>query len=49
MSDWKVTWWDGSALRVTIVPSCDVHIIGSIANSMGVNSYSIIKIERIPR
>jgi hypothetical protein len=48
MSDWKITWFDGSQLRETIVFT-DLYSIGSIASSQGVNSWAIIKIERIAK
>ncbi len=49
MSDWTVTWWDGGALRVTLVPMCDAFNVVSMASGMGVTSYAILKIERIAR
>lgn len=48
MSDWKVTWFDGSQLRETIVFS-DIYNIGSTASGQGVNAWSILKIERVPK
>jgi len=49
MSDWKVTWFDGAQLRETIVPLVDAYNVVNMASSHGVNTYSILKIERMAR
>ncbi len=48
MSDWKIIWFDGSQLRETIVFT-DLYSMASILASQGVNSWAIIKIERVPK
>lgn len=49
MNAWKVTWWDGCALRETIVPPCDAYAVVNFASSAGVYApHAIMKIERMP-
>lgn len=49
MSDWKVTWFDGNQLRETIIPFADVHNVVNIAASQSVNTWAILKIERVAK
>jgi hypothetical protein len=46
MSEWLITWWDGSQLRKTIAHG-DLYNIFSSASAAGVNTWAIIKIERL--
>ena len=47
MNPWKVTWFDGSMMRETVVPPCDTYAVVSVANSHGISALSILKIERL--
>ena len=49
MSDWRIIWFDGTQLRETIILSSDIYNIVNIAASQGVNSWAILKIERVPK
>lgn len=47
MSNWKVTWFDGTQLREVIVYS-DAYNVVTTSSGQGVNTWSILKIERMP-
>jgi hypothetical protein len=48
MGTWKVIWFDGSSLRETIVSTDIFSVVNAAANHGCYNTYSIIRIERVP-